>query len=305
MTDLEIILVDDGSTDGSVQKMAQSADYDDHRIRIFSQKNQGAAATRNLGLSHARGQWINFLDADDLLHPEKLQHQLNELEDSPGLMMIGGAWSRFYDTPPKVPQVRADALWQEHSPQSWLATALEHNLMMQPAAWLVSACLTKKAGPWNDALTLNDDGEYFARMMLATDRVGFCAKALSFYRSGITSSLSAGSSPEHFDSAFTAMSLISQNLLAVSSETSVHHALACAWSRLAVESYPNAPEVSERCEENAKQYGEFTPNVGGRWLTRLSRPLGWRAARRLQSTVYALGYRHYGLKRAKKKVIDV
>jgi glycosyltransferase involved in cell wall biosynthesis len=76
---LEIIVVDDGSTDGS----ARVADAFGGAIRRVAQSNQGHAAARNLGLQHARGPLIAFQDADDLWHPQRLERQMNLLQQHP------------------------------------------------------------------------------------------------------------------------------------------------------------------------------------------------------------------------------
>lgn len=63
---LEIICVDDGSTDDSFKQMKALAKTDD-RLKVFSQKNAGASSARNLGLKHATGEYIAFIDSDDLI----------------------------------------------------------------------------------------------------------------------------------------------------------------------------------------------------------------------------------------------
>lgn len=69
MTDFELILVDDGSTDDSLERLKS---YQDTRVKVLTQQNQGAGVARNLGMSHARGKYILFLDSDDYFSPDML-----------------------------------------------------------------------------------------------------------------------------------------------------------------------------------------------------------------------------------------
>lgn len=80
--DFEIIIVDDGTPDKSIE-ICQ--DLTDPRIKIIYQNNRGASAARNNGIRHSKGEYIAFLDADDLWVPEKLEKHVNHLENSPSL----------------------------------------------------------------------------------------------------------------------------------------------------------------------------------------------------------------------------
>lgn len=84
----EIIIVDDGSTDNTFEVVEQY----DNRVNYLSQKNQGVAASRNLGLAAARGKYIAFLDQDDLFLPHKLSSQVALLERDSGLGMVNSGW---------------------------------------------------------------------------------------------------------------------------------------------------------------------------------------------------------------------
>jgi len=78
--DYELIVVDDGSNDGTGEALKK---YED-RLHYLCQENQGVSAARNCGLAHARGEFIAFLDSDDLWLPKKLAIQVAFMEQHPG-----------------------------------------------------------------------------------------------------------------------------------------------------------------------------------------------------------------------------
>lgn len=92
---LEIILVNDGSTDGSLAVCNEFAKADD-RIVVLNQKNGGVSAARNNGLEHATGQWVSFLDSDDWLDEDAFSFAMQaQREKNPDVVM----WNRTEDYP--------------------------------------------------------------------------------------------------------------------------------------------------------------------------------------------------------------
>lgn len=88
--DFELILIDDGSTDRT-KEIIQSYPT----IRYFYQENQGVAAARNLGVAQSRGDYLTFLDADDLWLPEKLALQIEAFAGNPHLDIVTGHIQQF------------------------------------------------------------------------------------------------------------------------------------------------------------------------------------------------------------------
>lgn len=92
--DLEVIVVNDGSSDASGQKIEEIAQTD-ARVRVIHQPNAGVGAARNAGLQEAKGEYVNFLDADDLIAPQKLELQGRVLDENPRLGLALCAMSRI------------------------------------------------------------------------------------------------------------------------------------------------------------------------------------------------------------------
>lgn len=92
-TDFEVSIINDGSSDNIVEWALQITDA---RVRLISQPNQGVSVARNTGITHAQGEYIAFLDADDLWEPSKLEKQVRCLEDNPAVGLVY-TWTNFID----------------------------------------------------------------------------------------------------------------------------------------------------------------------------------------------------------------
>ncbi|MGC4072648.1 MAG: glycosyltransferase family A protein [Nibricoccus sp.] len=279
-TNTEIIIVDDGSSDNT---LFEARTFASERVQIISQPNRGASAARNHALHLARGNYIQFLDADDLLAPDKIERQLARLLPLGSNHLASGSWARFENDPSSADFASQPAPnARDLSGVEFLQLNFETISMMHPAAWLAPRALLDRAGPWNESLSLNDDGEYFARVALASTGIVFCSDARSFYRSNLSGSLSRRKDPRALASLFRSVELTLQHLLAADSSPRTQSAAAFAWKWAAFELYPAAPALSRDAENNSRALGGSPrPFPGSGRFQLLSRILGWRLARRL------------------------
>ena len=274
----EILVIDDGSTDRTASVAEQ---YAGPRLKLIRQPNRGAAAARNTGLKSARGDYIQFLDADDLLATDKIEHQINLLRQHDNRTLASGAWARF-DREPSLAHFSPFSNWRDLSGVEFLQLHYEDGCMMHPAAWLAPRSLLDLSGPWNESLSLNDDGEYFARVMLAARHIVFCPAARSLYRSNLQNSLSRRKDATALASLYQSVDLTLANLLATDNTSRTRAAAAYAWKWTAFELYPGAPALSRAAMMKSKELdGSPRPFPGSGRFQLIARLLGWRLARRI------------------------
>jgi len=186
-TKKEIIVVDDGSSDNT---LAIAKQFESASVRVYAQRNQGAAAARNEAFRLCRGDYIQWLDADDILAPNKVEKQVIVAQQARrNRLLISGAWGSFLHRHHRAKFIPT-LLHADLSPAEWLIRKMANNLHMQTATWLVSRELTAAAGAWNTELLVDDDGEYFCRVLLESEGVKFVPEARVYYRAAGSGSLS-------------------------------------------------------------------------------------------------------------------
>jgi glycosyltransferase involved in cell wall biosynthesis len=148
---LEIIVADDGSTDGTPAVVASYGE----RVRYLSQLNAGPAAARNLGLCAARGEFIAFLDADDLWHPEKLARQMARFQARPELDMCVTHALNFW-----IPELREFAARHRNHP-SLRETVGLYSL----CTLLVRRSFFDTVGYFNPRFPVAEDTDWFLRVL--------------------------------------------------------------------------------------------------------------------------------------------
>jgi glycosyltransferase involved in cell wall biosynthesis len=201
----EIIVVDDGSTDRTADVARR---FSSNEVAVVSIKNRGAASARNHALQLSQGDYIQWLDADDLLVPDKIERQLGALRHVDGKrVLLSSPWAPFYYQTRRARFINT-SLCQDLSPVEWLVRKMSENLHMQTATWLTSRELAEAAGPWDTRLLSDDDGEYFCRVLMASAHTRFVPGTGILYRVTPYNRLSSiGNSNRKKDALFLSMKL--------------------------------------------------------------------------------------------------
>jgi glycosyltransferase involved in cell wall biosynthesis len=277
----EIIIVDDGSRDRTAQVAGRFASKE---VAVVSVPNQGAAAARNHALSLSQGDFIQWLDADDILALDKVERQLEALrEGDDERTLLSGPWAFFHYRTDRA-RFQPTSLWEHLSPVEWLIRKLGGNLHMQTATWLTSRALVEAAGAWDTRLSTDDDGEYFCRVLLASNGTRFVPDSKVFYRVTPSDRVSRiGMSNKKKDAMVVSMKLHIRYLQSLEDSERTRRACVRYIQNWLDNFYPERPDIIADLGSLAVQLGGGleTPRLRRKyaWMTPI---LGFGAAKRVQ-----------------------
>lgn len=280
----EVIVVNDGSTDRTAAIVDSFASQG---VTLLCTENRGVSAAQNLAFQSCQGDYIQWLDADDLLVPDKIERQLAALREGDSKrILLSSAWAPFYFRTKNARFVR-NSLWADLSPVEWLVRKLSENLYMQPATWLVSRELTEAAGPVDTRLQYDQDGEYFARVLLASEGTRFVAETGVFYRMTPTNRISyIGSSNKKKESLLLAMKLHIQYLRSLENSERVRKACLTYLQNWYHNFYPERPDLVAELQEIAAQLQGRLEEPRLRWkYAWMSSVFGWKTAKWAQNVL--------------------
>jgi GT2 family glycosyltransferase len=277
----EIIVVDDGSRDETLSVARQFTSSD---VSVVTQANLGASAARNHALSLSHGDYIQWLDADDLLSPHKVAKQMEAAQIlRKKRTLFSSEWGYFAYRTDRA-KFSPTSLWCDLSPAEWLLRKMAENLQMQTATWLVSRELTEAAGPWDVRLLGDDDGEYFCRVLLASEGVRFVPGGKVFYRVTPSTRLShIGMSDKKKDAQFLSMQLNVNYVRSLEDSERVRTACVTYLQNWLFNFYPERPDIVQELEKLAASLGGRLEVPRLRWKYAWIKPLlGWGAAKKAQ-----------------------
>jgi glycosyltransferase involved in cell wall biosynthesis len=288
---IEAFVIDDGSPDNTLE-MARK--FESEKLKVLTQKNQGACVARNKGLSMSTGKYIQFLDADDVLSYDKIAEQVKILENNPGCLGVSPSVHFMDGDDYKNMQPREEKFWihDTDNPVDFLIRLYGgdgERWMVQTSAWLTPKSICDKIGPWDEALLLDQDGEYFARAVLASKGIRTTGGTNYYRRFFYGGNISAKAyKKENLQSALHALNCKSKYLAAYDQSDRLKQALATLYLEIAINAYPVHKDLTALCEEKIRETGKkgTIPILGGLAIETIKKVFGWKAAKMFSYLVH-------------------
>jgi glycosyltransferase involved in cell wall biosynthesis len=284
-TDIEVIVVDDGSTDQSCEIVMS---FGMNNLRLFKQPNSGAAIARNTGLKYANGNFIQFLDAGDLLSPNKIEVQVNALSNHPGKVAVCN-YKQFTTllelNNEKYPN-QSHFIYSTNDTQDFLVNLLggrgDMNFI-QTNSWLIPQTIISQSGNWRAYRCPDDDGEMFTRILLASDGIVYTSGVYNYYHimPGGINQLSRNNNNKYLMNKLLTIDLKHKYLQKHGKHSFLDRAIAAQYYRFAVDVYPSNKILSSIAWRRFTLLNQTPPKIilGGRVIQFIYNIFGWRIAR--------------------------
>lgn len=279
---IELIMINDGSTDHT---LTLAKNVVDSRLRLVNVPNGGAARARNLAYQYAKGEYIIFFDADDYIQPDFISRQIDRSNNRTDIIVLSG-WGRFYND--DLNTFKADDTPDgEITFKEWITLYWYHcNPMTNPGRALIPAAVIKKAGLWNEELSLNDDLEFFTRIFLNSSVIVFNKDAVFYYRSGING-LSGKTGNEANESLYQSIQLSVDKVVSkYGQDTSILKSCANIWQSYIYITYPFYQKHLQLAYAEIKKLVKPDFRFRSSGYTRLiSTILGWKLTKRIKLAI--------------------
>jgi glycosyltransferase involved in cell wall biosynthesis len=165
--DADIIVVDDGSTDGT-KDVVRAIATNDRRVRLIEVVHRGVASARNTGVGAATGDYVTFLDSDDLCAPERLRRQVDKLAARPDITVVAGH-SRWFTKMGQDLQPAPGSMWYRRT------DPILSNAMFRRA-------VVVDVGMFDESLAFAEDIDFYFRLFEADARILVEVEIATYYR---------------------------------------------------------------------------------------------------------------------------
>ncbi|MCK5535948.1 MAG: glycosyltransferase family 2 protein [Bacteroidales bacterium] len=258
---IEIIIVDDGSTDNSYE-IAKKHESDN--VIVIQQKNQGPGAARNKAFELSSGEYIQYLDADDLLEPNKIEIQLEVLKKYGDDTFVFGRVGEFRKTIDNVKFQNAEYHKNYDDPLEFISDYWGYGGMIQIASCLLPGKTILKVGKWNEEWILNEDGEFISRILFESKRILYEKESIVYYRKDNVNSLNSQRTRKHFESQLASYNAYFKWAKKYFDDKKIVLALAKRYSRMIYIMYPKYEDLRHIAENKILELGFNEPVALGR-----------------------------------------
>ena len=281
--ELEIIVVNDGSADDTENVINSLAG--DSRIKYIPQANKGCSGAKNTGLQAATGDFVQYLDADDILSKDKIEKQVEVLKDRPFGVAICNT-KIFHQRPGDTDiEINPDFLYPTENVFGFLLNLYGLNGkygMIQPNAFLISKQLSDAAGYWDMSISPSpdEDGEYFCRTMLKANAI-YVTEGYNYYRKNphSKSSLSNQHNHQYAKGALASLVLKANHMLAIEATDRVKQTMAFHFAAFIYLYHGVYNDLTEQAEQYIYGMGlKRIPKAGGKKFQKMASLFGFKQA---------------------------
>ncbi|ARV05498.1 hypothetical protein BTO04_01770 [Polaribacter sp. SA4-10] len=181
----ECIIIDDFSTDNTSKIVLEYCKIDS-RFKLIKKKKgdkKGASSARNIGILKSKGSFIKFLDSDDIIDKNNVKAQYEDLNKEYSYACSICKWAVFSESIHNSDIKKNMTYYKDFTSGLRLLENLgESNSFIPLMCVMINRNLIDIAGMWNESLTLNDDGEFFTRIFLKSNKIKFTRNTLTYYR---------------------------------------------------------------------------------------------------------------------------
>ena len=288
----EIIIVDDHSSDASWHILSKYKKKYPNKIHIFKNSKKGVQSARNLGFEKSTGKYIQWLDSDDVLGPNKISNQLKSLvKKEKNVISFCGFVHFENDTKDLIP--KPNIVWRNYNnPIDWLIDSWSGGGMGQTACWLTPRELCEKSF-WDEKWIINQDGIYFLEIILKSKTILFTNNAMVYYRKPKITNISRQKSKPVLVSLLKSYKYY-EKILKITDTKEIRKALAVNYANFIAYVYPNFKDLQSIAIKDILLLGlKKIPSFGGKRFRILRFFIGLYPAIKLSKKINLYKLKHY------------